>query len=335
MQDRLLAIVGPTAAGKSALAIRLAQRLGGEIVSADSRQVYRYMDIGTGKPSAEDRRTVPHHLINVVDPDEEYSLALFLRQAWEAIQSIQARSKLPILVGGAGQYIWGLLEGWQVPGVPPDPGLRSRLEERARAEGAAALHKELAALNPNAAGRIDARNLRRVIRALEVHYASADAGASGSKKSRGASSVSAVESSLQGRYADPPGRTPPGHQTLVLGLTLERSALYRRIDDRVDGMIESGWVGEVRLLLERGYGPELPSLSSLGYKELAQHLEGKLSLDEAASQIKHRTHRFARQQHAWFRPTDERISWSDAGEGLDRAEAELTRWLDTMDRRGV
>ena len=303
MGNRLLAIVGPTGVGKSALALRLAKRFEVEIVGADSRQVYRYMNIGTAKPSVEDRAAVPHYLIDVVDPDEGYSLALFLRQATKAIRDVQERSRIPVLVGGTGQWVRGLLEGWRVPEVPPDPELRRSMEERAGRDGHAALHAELSRLNPAAADRIDARNVRRVIRSLEVYYS----GASGEP--------------------EPPRKRPPAYEAKVLGLTLDRSSLYRRIDRRVDGMIESGWVDEVRALLARGYGPELPSLSSLGYRELVRHLADELTMDAAVERIKHSSHRFARHQYAWFRPADERIRWLDADSELDRAETDVARWL--------
>jgi tRNA dimethylallyltransferase len=299
----LLAIVGPTAVGKSALALRIAQRFEGEIVSADSRQVYRYMDIGTATPSAEDRSLVAHHLIDVVDPDGPYGLAQFLSQARAAVRDIHADGKLPILVGGTGQYVWALLEGWQVPEVRPDLGLRGRLEERAGSGGAEALHRELAELDPDAARRIDARNVRRVVRALEVRLSGVD----------GSSGV--------------PRKRPPPYKTLVLGLTLEREALYRRADDRVDGMIEAGWPDETRRLLGMGYGPELPSMSGLGYGELVEHVAGSLALDEAVQRTKYRTHRLVRQQYAWFRHQDERISWFDAAAGGDAPCAAVREWL--------
>ena len=304
MENRLLAIVGPTAVGKSALALRLAKRFGGEIVSADSRQVYRWMDIGTAKPSPQDRAAVTHHLIDVVNPDDEYSLAVFLRQATAAIKNVESRSKLPILAGGTGQYVWGLLEGWRPPEVLPDAGLRRRLEERATLEGAPALYQDLSRLDPAAAGRIDPLNVRRVIRALEVCYSSPD------------------------RQPGPPRAAEPPYHTKILGLTLERATLYRRIDDRADQMIENGWIDEVRALLERGYGAELPSLSSLGYRELVQHLNNELSLEDAIERIKFSTHRFVRHQYAWFRPGDERIRWLDASGNFDQAEAEVVRWLE-------
>ena len=295
-----MAIVGPTAVGKSALALRLAGILNGEIVSADSRQVYRGMDIGTDKPSQEQRSATPHHLIDIVDPNEDYSLAIFLRQAREAVDDIASRSRLPIVVGGTGQYVWGLLEGWDVPEVPPDPALRRSLEERAISDGHSALHKELEGRDPTAASRIDARNVRRVVRALEVSYAAP---------------------ALTGTA---PARKPLPYRVHTIGLTTDRVRLYRRIDQRIDRMIESGWVGEVQELLDRAYEPGLPSMSSVGYRELARHLEGEIPLEEAVTRVKNRTHKFARQQYAWFRLDDGRIKWYQASsEGADRAERDI------------
>ena len=291
-----MAVVGPTATGKTTLAVRLAGDFGGEVVSADSRQVYRRMDIGTAKPSPAQRAAVPHHLIDVVDPDEEYSLALFLRQARSAIANIQSRSRLPILAGGTGQYVWGLLEGWQVPEVPPNPCLRRTLEARARSEGWTALYAELSKKDPEAARRIDPRNTRRVVRALEVAL------------------------SRRGGVSDATRKQTPPWNVDVLGLTLERADLYRRIDARVDTMMAAGWVAEVEGLLRSGYGPGLPSISSLGYRELCQHLHGQKTLDEAVARIKQRTRRLAKQQQTWFKPSDERIRWfSGSPDGLDSA----------------
>ena len=294
--DGLLTIIGPTAAGKSALALELAKRLDGEIVSADSRQIYRRLDIGTAKPSPKDRASVPHHLIDILDPDEDYSLALFLGQASEAIQNVKRRNKLPILVGGTGQYVWALLEGWQVPNVPPDPELRRRLE-RSDPE---ALYAELTELAPAAAERIDPRNVRRVIRALEVEHTSP-----GSRPLR--------------EYAE--------HNAKLVGLTLSRSDLYERIDERIDAMVTAGWADEVRGLLEDGYDISLPSLSSLGYKEIVQSLRGCLCHDEAVRRIKSRTHQFARRQYGWFRLDDPRIRWFDASIGFGAIYAGTVDWL--------
>ena len=290
----VLFVVGPTAAGKTELAVRLCAELDGEVVSADSRQVYRYMDIGTAKPNAEQRAVAPHHLIDLVNPDQQYSLSLFLRQAREALEEIRLRGCLPIVAGGTGQYLRALLEGWRVPELEPDSRTRRELEARAEAEGVEALHRELASLDPVAASRVDAANPRRVIRALEL-YGGPDPAAQ-------------------------PAAEEPGFKPVVLGLTLDREALYQRIDDRVDRMIAEGWVGEVDGLLRRGYTRELSSMSGIGYSELAAHLEGEMTLDEAVQRTKNRTHRFVRQQYNWFRLDDRRVTWFEGTEaGLDSA----------------
>ena len=310
----LLAVVGPTAVGKSALALSLAEMLDGEIVGADSRQVYRYMDIGTAKPTAGDRDRVRHHLIDVVDPDHEYSLALFLSQATRAIDEVHTRGKLPILAGGTGQYVWGLLEGWRPPQVPPDSELRRRLEETARRDGREELHGMLREVDETAAARIDPRNVRRVVRALEVAYASRREGE---------------------RLPPAPRREAPPYDTLVMGLSMERQSLYERTDARVDAMVETGWLDEVRDLLQRGYGEELPSLSTLGYRQLADVALRQAPLDAATAEIKRRTRRFARQQLGWFRRNDERISWYDAGLGWAAPKERAARWLEARGwRRG-
>ena len=299
----VVAIVGQTAVGKSSLAVCLANRLGGEVVSADSRQVYRRMDIGTAKPPAEDLAAVRHHLINVADPDDEYSLGHFLYSSRKAIQNVNARSGLSIVAGGTGQYLWGLLEGWNPAAVAPDRRLRAELAERLESEGVAALYRELARLAPDAAARVDARNPRRVIRALEV--ARADA-------------------------TPRPRRTPPPYSVAVIGLAMDDEALRRRIDDRVDAMLAAGWVDEVRGLLDSGYGPELPSMSSLGYREIADHLRGRLSLEEAADTVRRGTRRFARRQRAWFKPADARIRWFDAETERREALRYASEWLGSL-----
>ena len=302
----VVAIVGQTAVGKSSLAVCLANRLGGEVVSADSRQVYRRMDIGTAKPPPEDLAAVRHHLIDVADPGDEYSLGHFLYSSRKAIQDVNKKSRLPIVAGGTGQYLWGLLEGWNPAEVPPDWRLRAELEERLESEGVSALHRELAERAPDAAARVDARNPRRVIRALEVARA---ARADATPRSR---------------------RTPPPYNVAILGLVMDAESLRRRIDDRVDAMLAAGWVDEVRSLLESGYGPELPSMSSLGYREIADHLRGLLSLEEAADAVKRGTRRFARGQRTWFKPADARIRWFDAETERREALSYATEWLGSL-----
>ena len=303
-EQTIVAVVGPTAVGKSALALSLARELDGEIVSADSRQVYRYMDIGTGKPSPRDRAEVPHHLIDISDPDDEYSLALFLRDARSAIRDIFARSRLPIVCGGTGQYVWALLEGWHVPIVAPDSQFRDALYERVRVEGVEALHVELAAVDPAAAHRVDPLNPRRVIRALEVARSA-------------------------GHPRPEPGREKPPFGAAIVGLTLGKERLNHRIDRRVDSMMAAGWLAEVERLLGCGYDRDLPSMSGLGYTELAQHVRGKIPLEEAVAEIKRRTRKFARRQRGWFRDADERIRWFEGSEeGFDRAGSHIRDALD-------
>jgi tRNA dimethylallyltransferase len=287
--NRIAAIVGPTATGKSALAIELALVLGGEIVSADSRQVYRYMDIGTAKPSAADRAKVPHHLVDIINPDADFTLATYQELAFAAIADIQRRGKLAFLVGGSGLYVRAITGGLSIPKVAPDPELRRSLEDRAEHEGFQPLYRELANIDPMSAGKIDPRNVRRVIRALEVCI-----------------TAGVPFSQLQ--------QSSPKMSTLIIGLTTSRDDLYSRIDSRVDQMIERGLVNEVKGLLDRGYPPELPAMSGLGYKQIVAHLKGETSLKEAIQRIKFETHRFARNQYAWFRPKDEHIHWFDIRE---------------------
>ena len=284
----LVAIVGPTAVGKSELALRLAQRFDGEIVNADSRLVYRGMDVGTGKPSPAERAQVVHHLMDVVDFDETYSLALYLEEASGAIRDVHSRERLPLLIGGTGQYVWALLEGFSAPQVPPNAELRERLEAQARDEGHDALWARLREVDPESAERIDPRNVRRVVRALEVTMESGVPFSQARKKER------------------------PPYRSLVIGLTLERAELYRRIDTRVDAMVMAGWPGEVARLLAAGYSPELPAMGAIGYRDMAEYVTGKLSLQWAGDSIKGATHRFARRQYAWFRLSDQRITWLDA-----------------------
>jgi len=299
----IIAIVGPTAVGKSSLALSLAQALSAEIVNADSRQVYRHMDIGTAKPTLADRALVPHHMIDVADPRDSFSLALFQELARSAIRRIQDRGKQVLLVGGSGLYVWSLVEGWQVPHVPPEVEFRQDMEARAKSQGADALYQELKAVDPEAASKIHPHNVRRVVRALEVFQ-----------------TTGIPYSQLQ-------SREPPPFDTLVLGLTTDRTDLYARIDARVDRMMETGLVEEVRGLLQMGCRLHLPAMSSVGYAQIGRYLEGDLDLPTTVQQIKYETHRLARHQYAWFRPSDARIHWLDAGEGL------LDRTLQVAGRR--
>jgi tRNA dimethylallyltransferase len=305
----LLALVGPTAVGKTETAIRLAQRWGGEIVSTDSRLLYRGMDIGTAKPSAEQRSAVVHHLIDVADPDDTWSLALFQERAAEAIAAIHSSGRLPVLVGGTGQYMLAILQGWQPPALPPQPELRAALEAWAEELGKDAMHARLAQLDPEAAARIDPRNLRRTLRGLEVIFASGQ------------------RFSVQRRRTDSP------YRALQLGLTRPRAELYTRIDARIEAMLAAGWLDEVRALLAKGYDPALPSLSAIGYAQLASHLRGELSLNDAIVEIKRATRAFVRRQYTWFKPSDPAISWIDLSEpGADKKmNAAIATFLERND----
>lgn len=301
---RVVAIVGPTAVGKTALSLELAARFDGEIVSADSRQIYCGMDIGTAKVTGDERARVKHHLIDVVRPDESLSLAQFRDMATAALNDIWSCGRLPFLVGGTGLYVRALLEGWAVPEVPPNEALRKRLYARAEREGAESLHGELKEIDPAAAETIDARNVRRVVRALEV----------------------CIETGR--RISDLQTREDPNYATLWLGLTMPRAQLYSRIDERVDRMVDTGLVDEVRGLLEQGYSQDMPAMSGLGYRQIAAYLQGACTLDEAVVLIKRQTRRFVRQQYNWFRLDDSRIHWLDASDDSQpQAEALVTRFL--------
>ncbi len=284
----MVSIVGPTAVGKTQLAVSLAWRFGGEIISADSRQVYRHMDIGTAKPTVGERKRAPHHLIDIVDPNEDFGLGLFLGLAREQIHECRAKGVLPIVAGGTGQYVWALLEGWQVPKVPPNLEFRAAREREAVESGGAALYEELRRLDPARAAQLDSRNVRRVIRALEIIH----------------SRQGPV--TLANRPAESMSRT------LVIGLTMKREELYRRIDLRVDRMMDGGFLEEVEALVERGYETGRGPLDSPGYRELGMYLAGQLSLDEALQRTKYRTHGLARRQCTWFKLSDTRIRWLDA-----------------------
>jgi tRNA dimethylallyltransferase len=284
--DNLIAIVGPTGTGKSRLALELVPTFNAEIVSADSRQIYRYLDIGTAKPTPSELSVVRHHLVNITYPDDDFDLAQYQRLAYAAINDIQERNRLPLLVGGSGLYVWAVLEGWEIPSVPPDHKLRDSLARKATEVGQEELYRELEQIDPAAARRIDPHNLRRTIRALEVNRAGT------------------LFSQHQSRKA------PPFH-TLIIGLTMDRKELYHQLDSRIDEMIEKGWVEETRKLLDMGYDSNLPSLSSIGYQPIVRFLKGELTLAAAIQQVKFQTHRLVRHQYNWFRLTDTRIKWFD------------------------
>lgn len=278
---KLLVVVGPTAVGKTSLSIELANAFDGEVISADSRLFYRGMDIGTAKPTRDEQRQVPHHLIDIRYPDEVLSLGQYQRLAYQTIDEVVGRDRLPILVGGTGQYVMAVVEGWGIPEVAPHLALRQQLALL----GGQELARWLTVLDPIAAERIDLRNTRRVIRALEVAL------------------VSGYRiSTLQEKKA-------PAYDIRIIGLRRKRADLYERIDQRVDVMIAEGLINEVQSLKEQGYESALPALSALGYRQILAFLDGEMDLNEAIERIKFETHRFARQQATWFRIDDARIHW--------------------------
>ncbi len=285
----LVAIVGPTAAGKTDCALAVAEQLNAEIVSADSMQIYRGMDIGTAKPSAEQRARVPHHMIDIVNPDEPYNVAEYARDAHAAIAEILARGKLPLLVGGSGLYVRAVTCDMDLPVAPPNPKLRAELAELAQREGREAVHARLAAVDPASAQRIHPNDLKRVIRAIEVFH------------------ETGRPLSQQYRSKPPPSSR---YDVLLFGLTCARSALYERIERRIDNMLARGLVDEVRGLLQRGYDPQLQSMQAIGYKEIAAYLLGEIPFAEAERLLRRNTRRFAKRQLTWFR-ADDRISWID------------------------
>jgi len=285
----LILLVGPTASGKTELSLRLARRLKGEIVSADSRLFYRGMNIGTAKPSPAERALVPHHLIDVANPDETWSLAVFQQAAREAIAGIQNRKHLPFLVGGTGQFIRALTEGWTPPTVQPNENLRRALEKMKDEMGGYWLHEKLSLLDPQAAQKIDPRNERRTIRALEVILSTGQT------------------FSAQRNRSDLP------FDLITIGLKRPRVELYQRIDERIETMFATGFLEEVRKLLEQGYSPNLPTMSAIGYREAVMVLRGEMSEEEAKQHMRRLTRIFVRRQANWFKESDPSITWFEAG----------------------
>ena len=285
MTRQLIALLGPTASGKTAAAVAIARTLPVEVVSADSRQVRTGMRIGTAAPTDAELAAVPHHLVGIVVPDAEWTLAAFLERARAALEDIWGRGRLPLLLGGSGQYVWALLEGWRVPAIAPDPALRARLEAEAADRGGDALHARLATLDPVSAARIDPHNVRRVIRALEIVAATSEP-------------------------VPPLEREPPGFGWRAVGIQWSREALHRRTDARVEAMYVAGLVEETRALIER-YGDGFPALDSIGYAEAAQVVAGEWDVEAAIPRTQTETHRLLRMQARWFRDDDARIQWID------------------------
>lgn len=284
---RIIVITGATATGKSTLAIQLAKLVNAEIVNADSRLVYRGMNIGTAKPTTQELHAVPHHIINIIEPQQPYSLNQYLNNARKTIKNIAERTRIPIIVGGSGQYIWGLLEGWQVPEIPPNQKLRNQMEQLLRTQGLQAIQNKLQQLDPQGAQKIELLNPRRVIRAIERASATGDALGGASK-----------------------ANTPP-FNSLIIGLTAPREVIHKRIAERLDIMLQQGWIHEVQTMLDRGIDTQLPAMSAIGYRQIAAYINGQIDMQQMQNQIIIATHKLVGAQNNWFKPTDKRINWLD------------------------
>jgi tRNA dimethylallyltransferase len=289
----LLVLTGPTGVGKTALSLRLCSRFGGEVVSADSRQVYRGMDVGTAKATPAERAAVPHHLLDIRNPDEVLTAAEYQQLAYSTIADIHRRGRVPMLVGGTLLYVRAVVEGLRIPAAPPDAELRAALEAELAAAGLDSLVRRLQEVDPASAAVVDLRNPRRVLRALEIFLTTGQ---------------SKVE--LE-------GAAPPPYRILLLALTRDRAELHRRIDARVEEMVAQGLVQETRRLLAAGYSSTLPAMTSLGYREITAYLGDEMSLADAVARIKIETHRYVRHQMTWLRKLPD-VCWFD----LDRTAPE-------------
>ena len=301
MRNPIVAIVGPTAVGKTHLSLEVARRFNVEIISVDSRQIYQHLDIGTAKPTIEDRSVAPHHLIDIADPKDDFSLATYLKMARSVIEAVHNRGAIPLLVGGTGQYFRALVENWQVPAVAPDWAFREKMNTFLLDHGVDALYERLKAIDPMSAVAIDSKNSRRVIRALEVY------------EHTGTS------------FAKLRLRSDSKYTSLVVGVTTEREKLDSWIDLRVDHMIGLGWVREVSNLLDLGVNGEPPSMSSVGYRELIEYVVGNTKLREAIKNIKTKTRRFARRQYGWFSLSNPSIKWLESEDEIVDRTIELLK----------
>lgn len=284
-EPNLIVIAGPTASGKTALAVALAERIGGEVVNADSMQVYKYMDIGTAKPSLEERRGIPHHLMDIVEPDCAFSVAQYCELAHRCIREVQQRGKMPVLVGGTGLYIDAVVQNIQFCAFAPDLAYRAGLE----AEDSAVLYERLKQVDPDSAGRIAPADRKRLIRALEVFHTTGRTMSWHQAQSRAAQSP---------------------YRARVFGIATDRAELYERINKRVDGMMAAGLEEEVRRLLEMGVPPAATSMQAIGYKELAAYLRQDCSKEQAVEAVRQNSRRYAKRQLTWFRRNADML-WID------------------------
>lgn len=303
----LIVIVGPTAVGKTTTAISLAELIGGEIVSADSRLLYKGMNIGTAKPSRQEMQRVPHHLIDVTTPDNPWSLAQYKIASSNVISAIQQRCNTPVLVGGTGQYVRAIVEGWNIPPIPNDNKIRDELVAYAERHGAVSLHDRLKKLDDEAAESIDSRNIRRIIRALEV-------------------CISTGKTFSQLRT-----KTRPSYDIYVIGLTMDRTELYKRIDARIDNMFTIGWVEEVRALINKGYTQDMSSMSALGYRDVVSFIRGDIDIVETKRRIRKASRRLVRRQASWFSKDDSSINWYEMRQfSIAELHINVTNWINSI-----
>jgi len=303
-KPRLIILLGPTASGKSSLAIQLAQELNTEIISADSRYLYRQMNIGTAKPSPEELALVRHHMVDCADLDQPWSIGEYKSKVEDLILKINNAGKIPLMAGGTGQYIRAFMQNWQIPEIEADEKLRDAIEKIGQEQGFEKLHQQLAVLDPNAAKLIDWRNHRRTVRALEVIL------------------TTGQQFSKQRRSSESP------YDLLVIGLHWERAELYQRIDQRIETMLSEGFLEEVEALIENGYKADLLKMGVIGYSELISHLDGEISMDEAIMLIKRNTRKYVRRQANWFKPDNPDINWLDAKDPVI-----LTKMIQMIDQK--
>ena len=287
-KPKVIMLIGATASGKTGLAIQLAQALSTEIISADSRYLYRQLNIGTAKPSAEEVSKVRHYLINCSDLDQPWSIGEYKAEAENLIHKLNDEGKIPILTGGTGQYIRSLLQNWQIPELEADERMRKVLEGIGGNIGFEKLHENLRVLDAEAASFIDYQNHRRTVRAIEVIF----------------------KTGL--RFSQVRSKQEPPFDSLIIGLKWERAELYQRIDARIEQMLDEGFIDEVRELVESGYKDALLKMGVIGYSELIAFLDGEISLEEAKTLIKRNTRKYVRRQANWFKPTDPEIHWLNA-----------------------
>jgi tRNA dimethylallyltransferase len=289
VKPKLVVIVGPTGVGKSAIAIDVARQVGGEVINADSQLVYRHMNIGTAKPPEAERKGVPHHLIDVVDPDDEFNAARYRELALKAIEDVTSRRKKAVVCGGTGLYLRALLQGLFV-GPGKNAAIRQQFEKEADARGLDSLYDRLKRSDPAAAAKIHPNDRHRIVRALEVYE---------------------ITGKTISQWQTEHGFKENAFDALKIGLTRERKDLYQLIDRRTDEMIEAGLVDEVKNLIEKGYNLDLPALQSIGYRQIGFYLRGEIPLDEAVALTKRESHHLAKRQLTWFR-ADKEIRWFDA-----------------------